>query len=140
MEERPGLLPYANQSIELVFFGPEDGDPDNLPLLRLSAGGESQPFGDGWRVTERDSRSAFKRIAFEGEEGTTATNSPRAKAVEVLEGWALVFPLDHRLRAMIVVQRDVPVARWRPYLRRAEALYRWLRTKPAERPPTPGEL
>lgn len=138
-EKQKVEYPFAHQILDLNFFGPENGNPDERPLLKLPTIDPRDParfLGNDWRVVERETTSSMKRIAFDNRDATNGHQV--AKAVEVLEGWALVFPIDDHVRAMVVIERDVPVTRWRLYRERAEQAYRWLRTKPAERgaPPT----
>ena len=138
MERQSGPYPYAHQARQFAFFGPEDGDPDGLPLLRLPQDGSgAEALGDGWRVLLRNTRDSFRRIAYDA--AAPAGTTP-AKAVEVLEGWALVFPVAPRVRARIVVDRAVPASRWRLYGRKAERAYRWLKTAPARRGALPRSL
>jgi hypothetical protein len=131
-------FPSAHEGLEFFFFAPDD-DPDRRPLLDFAAVSDpGEELGDGWRVVERSTRQALKRLAFDSR--ASARGEPAARAVEVLEGWALVFPLHERVRAMIVVDRGIPAERWRNYGREAAHLYRWLRTKPGDRGAPPSSF
>ena len=140
IEAQKGEYPFAHQIVELNFFGPENASPETAPLLRIpaAAAGEGQDLADGWQVVRRDDKRPINRLAFDAR--ALAKGEPAARAVEVLEGWALVFPLDEKVWAKVVVDRDVPPARWRTYGQKAEQLYRWFQTKPAERGPLPNSF
>ena len=137
-EVQQGDYPFPHQVVEFAFFGPENDDPDELPLLKLPSIEQSEPaemLGDGWGVVRRDKSGTLNRIAFDARAVTNKV--PVSKAVEVREGWALVVPIADHVRAKIVLGRDVPVTRWRVYGEKAEQTYRWLITRPSQRGPLP---
>jgi hypothetical protein len=102
-EVQQGKYPFAYQVVEFAFFGPENADPDELPLLKLPRIETAQVLGDGWSVVKRDTRSLLNRIAFDTRD--VAREGPVSKAVEVREGWALVVPIADHVRAKIVLGR-----------------------------------
>jgi hypothetical protein len=138
-ETQSGKFPFEHQGLQFAFLGAEYSDSDSSSWWNLSVreeGDATQPLEHGWRVTQRDPNRFSLRIAIDGQ--AMAAGGPVAKAFEAPQGWVLTFPLDEGVKAKVVVERNLPVVRWRLYREKAEQAYRWLRTKPAERglPPT----
>ena len=140
IEQQKGKYPFAHQIVVLNFFGPENANPEEAALLKIPrvSAQQEQQLGDGWNVVRRDDKRPISRLAFDAR--ARAAGEPIARSVEVLEGWALVFPLDEHVWAKVVIERDVPAARWRSYREKAEQIYRWLQTRPGKRGPLPNSF